>query len=946
MYLRLWWKDARQFWPIWAFLILAAGALQGLLLHFGERDVKTFGSLGFAALCWASLYACAVGSAAFAGERETGTLRFLDTLPAPRRVVWAGKVSFAVVTTAGLTAALLLIAALGSDDWDWPKREIYAYRDVFPLIGILLQAVALGLFFSSFMNSALLAAISATGLTAVNWTILTTVLSRNVGQLDFDPAELFNWQLKTVLAAVVASWIAFTWGRRNRLTPFQVRFRPPIEVTWRASSRARRERPPARVQPASTIKVRDPLPVPNRASQLSARAWATGQERPRSRFAELRHLMWETMYEGRFTWYLLLAIGLIYPMALVAFANLRDLTFAIPVNAVVALVAGISAFGTENRGRTQRFLMHHGARPGLVWLAKMLAWGLGLAIIWVPLILAHTDTRGMSPESRDEMVWIGLCLPTAFAVGQLCGMAIPRGITAGVVALVTSLGLGYAQVEMVRSMMLPIWGLAAMPLALLAVTWAWSGDWLLERPAPGRYVRLGSLLLAVVGTLLGGYAGVRIWGIPDAGPIAEPSTWITTAILPPDRNAAELYREAEAKLRASRPAGNIVIRDRLPVAVDLIRQAAARPDCRFTSTAGLNLATAVSLPPMRDLADLMTDDAHDRIREKNLAGAWDDIVVLFRMARHVSEGATLTHGRTALEIEKDALDLAIDWATAPGQTPERLRGAIAAYRDWPGPVSAAEVARAEAILFDRTIDLPIDDLKGLLIQTIIPSKQLSAGQVPVSKALEIALITTPWERARAQRVNRRYAAAHVRRAALEPLQSWSSLSPGDPVLNDLESTPLAKQLAPNFDAYRLLEDYNAVARRALVQVMAIRAWQLEHDGRFPDRLEQLVPGELPSLPVDPFSGRPFGYVAYDSNQASVDRALWYEQKTRSRPILPGTRVLTSVGFNREKEVGEANALTRTIDDIAFLIPPLRTPPPPARPSEHSPGAPAGEGQPD
>jgi hypothetical protein len=316
------------------------------------------------------------------------------------------------------------------------------------------------------------------------------------------------------------------------------------------------------------------------------------------------------------------------------------------------------------------------------------------------------------------------------------------------------------------------------------------------------------------------------------------------------------------------------------------------------------------------------------------------------MARHVSEGATMTHGRTALEIEKDALAVAIDWATARGQTLERLRGAIAAYRDWPGPVSAAEVARGEAILFDRTIDLPIDDLKGLLIQATIPAKQLSAGQVPVSKALEIALITTPWERARAQRINRRCAAALVQTASLEPWQSWSSLLPEDLVLLDLESTPLAKQLAPNFDAYRLSENYNAVVRRALVQVMAIRAWQLEHDGRFPDRLEQLVPGELPSLPVDPFSGRPFGYVAYDSNQASVDRALWYEQKTRSQPILPGTWVLTSVGFNREKEVGEANALTRTIDDIAFLIPPLRTPPPPARPSARDRGPAGDQGQPD
>ena len=31
--------------------------------------------------------------------------------------------------------------------------------------------------------------------------------------------------------------------------------------------------------------------------------------------------------------------------------------------------------------------------------------------------------------------------------------------------------------------------------------------------------------------------------------------------------------------------------------------------------------------------------------------------------------------------------------------------------------------------------------------------------------------------------------------------------------------------------------------------MAVREWQLRHDGRFPDRLEDLVPDELPS-PAD------------------------------------------------------------------------------------------------
>ncbi len=442
----------------------------------------------------------------------------------------------------------------------------------------------------------------------------------------------------------------------------------------------------------------------------------------------------------RATWFLLLIVGLIYPMGLALYENMRNLSFAIPLNAPVVLVAGVSVFGLENRARTYRFLVHHGARPGTVWLAKLLTWCFGLAIILVPLWQMHGDWPALA-RGGHGLTWIALSFPLVFAVGQLCGMVIPRGITAGVVALVISIALGFAQAGLVQELMMPLWGLAAMPVTLLVVSWAWSGDWLLDRPAPGRYVRLGLLLAATFGVLLSGYAGMRAWSVPDPGPIAEPSIWIATASLSPDRNAADLYREAARQ--GDFTLGNVVIRSR--EVLDLIRKAAARPDCRFAPTERLTLAQGVDMPAMRPLAGLVIIDAQDRIGQKDLAGAWDDIMVLLRMARHVSEGATMTHELNALAIEKEALDLAIDWATAPGQTPERLHSAIAAYRDSPRVIAPAEVARAEAILFERSIDLPLDELKRLLLETIVGPQALKTGNILLWQALRVDLITTPWE---------------------------------------------------------------------------------------------------------------------------------------------------------------------------------------------------------
>ena len=185
MYMRLWWKDARQFWPIWVFLALAAAVMQGLVVHYAGPEVPREASWARLALCWTALYAFAVGAAAFAGERETGTLRFLDILPASRRVVWAGKVSFALVTTLALAGVLLLMAALGSEPWGTAWRYRGARRCTSPWPDYhCLQALALGLFCSSIMGNALLAAVAAIGLTTISWFGLLARLDRFHGRFD------------------------------------------------------------------------------------------------------------------------------------------------------------------------------------------------------------------------------------------------------------------------------------------------------------------------------------------------------------------------------------------------------------------------------------------------------------------------------------------------------------------------------------------------------------------------------------------------------------------------------------------------------------------------------------------------------------------------------------------------------------------------------------------
>src|SRR6185437_5334472 len=153
-------------------------------------------------------------------------------------------------------------------------------------------------------------------------------------------------------------------------------------------------------------------------------------------------LAWQTVRQGRTTWLLLLAIGLIGPAQLLLDAVTPDALIRTPLplswNAMIALIAGVSVFGLENRRRTQRTLVHHGARPGLVWLAKLATWCNGLLIIWAPLAYMVVS-QPASPRAIENWTMLALTLPLGFAVGVLCGMVIPRMITAAVVAMVISL---------------------------------------------------------------------------------------------------------------------------------------------------------------------------------------------------------------------------------------------------------------------------------------------------------------------------------------------------------------------------------------------------------------------------------------------------------------------------------------------------------------------------
>ena len=137
------------------------------------------------------------------------------------------------------------------------------------------------------------------------------------------------------------------------------------------------------------------------------------------------------------------------PLAFVALAILVVPLFLIVSDAIdpmmvefiglfAAIAAGVNVFGPENQGKTYRFLAHHGVGPGLVWTVKIGLWSVAMVAVCAPALalLAPRMTgvrSGGFPESGLMLLGIWTY---GFSAGQLCGMVIRRGITAGLVAFV------------------------------------------------------------------------------------------------------------------------------------------------------------------------------------------------------------------------------------------------------------------------------------------------------------------------------------------------------------------------------------------------------------------------------------------------------------------------------------------------------------------------------
>ena len=264
--------------------------------------------------------------------------------------------------------------------------------------------------------------------------------------------------------AFSAVFFAYTERRKRKTTPFFPRLSRGIRLQSPIPSR--------RAVSARKSKSIAETPEPAAAANLSYKAWSV----------EARVLSLQTIKQAWQTWFWLALVGIALPGAVYYPAPRYAESFWLAMlSGIGFMAAGVSVFGLETRARTYRFLNHHGARPGVVWLVKLATWVGGLAMVsllvgsvWIGLLGVNWLVLW---GQRSE--WLAFSL--AFPVGVICGMTCRRGITAFVTSMVSSLLLMLPLLFLVHQNLMPAFGPAVIALVLLAISWLWRNDWIFER---------------------------------------------------------------------------------------------------------------------------------------------------------------------------------------------------------------------------------------------------------------------------------------------------------------------------------------------------------------------------------------------------------------------------------------------------------------------------------
>jgi hypothetical protein len=865
------WKEYREQRIAWAAIALVGAAtVYGLpiLVAPGRgiaSDWQARGYVGAAVIFVAWAYGLICGAMLLAGEREMGTLAFLDVLPSFRAQLWRVKCLAGVLLVAGQIAVLMTLSAAAHlfDTWFWTAATLVA------MAGAGFFGLGWGMLFSAFgrnVMNMILAALGGQLAASIFFLALATFLSGMVAMLLHLPGPIDIGLLWSALAAfsipvaLGASAYIFTKPDRGRMKP-----------------------------------------APKAASS----------ERTRTRDAWSR-LWWLTARQSRF-----FAVGMAVFALVLGFIVLADGGILWPAATLfVGVLCGATAFADEQQGPFH-FLGDQRLPLGRLWIVKVglrfLIALIAAVIILLPtlaILLASMGTEGPNGPNSALLrilhtslvgtvcpvdLFLTAWLVVGFCAGVLCGLLFHNGLASGVFSLFLATVLAGVWVPSMLRGGLHTWQVFGPPILLLLST-----PFLMRPWAAGRVVswtttrRLAPFAaLAILWTAAGLY--YRVVEIPDAPTPKGVDAFRASLPTPEQNTAGELIRGACARYSdrvqflwgQTRQAGvgeagvlpGFNSRQQsLDYRIDQViahgwthddRELAAYLDGLFVGDwlqAWRDwvrpLEEAADLPPgmVADLRIETVDDA-DRAAvpagwiglvltarglQRQAAGHDEDFVENLRiglaLARSLRRHAPVQDVAVGSRIEGVLFEGLELWLEHLNGRPDLLRRALDLVSTY---LDAAAADEADQPLVNYLIARnSVDDPLAWLPLYLTPHQPGGQNEAPVrDEAQLVAAIgqLIPWERERQERILRalfnggpgRYPPEAVGRSPLSELY-YLTLPPQPPE--------------------RLQKLQEEVVRLAT----ALRCFQAEN-GRPAKKLAELIPKYLSSIPLDPYDGRPLRY---------------------------------------------------------------------------------------
>jgi hypothetical protein len=939
------WKEYREHRGVW----LTMAAVGGLAMPAVARLVSG-GVLGFSGgresvlsvaclMAWA--YGLVCGAMLLAGEREDGTLEFLDGLPRLRRQLWTAKCLIGVGLVLAQTAVLTVYAAgLGAVEPD-PQTALAAVA--FAYCG--LTGLGWGLLFSASGSNVLGVIGKAIGAQIVSNILLVCLLFLVMvaaGPLRHGPADLHVLVLG--LGNLGLTVLAYAGSRR----------------TFCRTDRLRRPGARAEERPAG---------------------WAG--------------LLWLSWQQARSFARVLapcsVAAGLVVMaggMAPWAGATL-----------LVGVLCGVTVFADEQAGGAYRFLGDQRLPPGRVWLAKT-GVRLAVAAVCALLVVAPSVVRSLlfttEEGSFQQRPWtflawlfhdpvLGTVAPPGaflllwllhgFAVGQLCSLLVRKSLVAAVLALMAS---GVAVSVWLPSLAgggLHLWQAAGVPVLTLVASRLLLPAWTAGR-LTGATVAGGVAATAAASVVwVAGALAYRVAEIPDTEDVLDLPGFLAELPSAEQNEAGRLTQNALdnlsgrlRELRHEQPSKPLFPREKAdPNHPNFPHQAAGAPgqgrpgtrppgeapedflkqgadvlehgwpggepelagwlDRVFAASWPGDLARAAGLPPgvVEDPRRMTVDSAMPKLDNARRAAVLlavhgvrrqargDDAAFVadlrsgLALSRNLRNHSVLLPVFTARAAEGLLLDGIDRWLERLQGRPDLLREvrALLLRHEELLPDDPLDVQRAELLMVENTLEHP----EGLLTDA------LRNGPYPVNPAAVAAVAVAwqvPWERERQRRM--------VRLLFRDKRPSRTRVFDAAPWIWSLG---VGTSISEESDRQR----QELVQLRARQLEVALRLYQAEK-GRPAAALDALVPEYLPKVPRDPFDFRPFRY-----RLSAGERVEWPEgggMPGKTRQLPAGQGVLWSVGKDGADDGGRRSGQTRQPEpgtDLIFLVP---LPPKPPR----------------